>query len=260
MAMGYQTILLDRDGAVATLTMNRPDSRNPLDQAGAAEMVAALAEVQADQAIRVLIITGAGKIFCTGGDIKAYARTKPLEHLDGVDPIIELIKKCFALRMPIIAKVQGSALGGGAGVVSMCDFAIAADDVAIGYPEIKLGLMPATVAVLLARQVPRRTAVDLLFTGRKLDAEEAVAIGLFNEAVPRAKLDRRVDELAQTLAGQSPLALRQLKAAFYGQADQPLERALEMAVDKFIGLTSSEDAMEGLSAFMEKRPPNWQGR
>lgn len=258
--MAYDTLRLSRRGGVATVTLARPDKRNPLDGPGARELLEAVAFVQSASWARVLVLTGEGPAFCAGGDLKAFVRARPLDHLDGVAPIVELAKRMFSLKVPTLARVNGLALGGGAGLVTLCDFAIAAEDAELGYPEINLGLIPATVAVLLARTVGRRAAFDLLFTGRRVKGQEAVAMGLINQAVPRAALDPAVSARAKELSGKSPMALRQLKALFYGQMDQPLERALEGALDKFVGLTSGEDAKEGLDAFFAKRRPRWKGR
>jgi len=253
----YQTLLLKKSGPVATLTMNRPEKRNPLDQLSATEMIQALDEVQNDPTLRVLVLTGAGEVFSAGGDLKAFQESKPLDHLDKVAPVLDLVKKFFSIRYPTIARVQGHALGGGAGLVSLCDFAIAADDIELGYPEINLGIIPAAVAVVLARTVPRRTAVDLLFRGRRIGAAEAARLLVINESVPRKDLDAKVDALAKELSGKSGPALRALKSLYYGQQDESLERAIEHGLDKFAALAGGEDVQEGLAAFFEKRKPDW---
>jgi methylglutaconyl-CoA hydratase len=205
----------------------------------------------------VLVLTGAGDVFSAGGDLKAFKESKPLEHLDKVAPVLELVKKFFSVRFPTIARVQGHALGGGAGLVSLCDFAIASENAELGYPEINMGIIPAAVAVVLARTVPRRVAVDLLFRARRIDASEAARLQVINEAVAPNKLDETVNALAMELAGKSGPALRALKSLYYAQQDESLERAIEHGLDKFAALTSGEDVQEGLASFFEKRKPDW---
>ena len=255
--MSYQTLTLAREGAVATVMLNRPEQRNPIDSAGCRELVSALDACDQDTSTRVIVVAAAGKHFSAGGDLKAFRDVEPMAALDHVTPVIDVATTMFRLRKPTIARVHGLALGGGAGLISMCDFAIAARSVQIGYPEINIGLIPATVGVLLARMVPRRVAADLLFTGRWIGAEQAAALHIINEVVPDAGLDDRVAELAHDLAQKSPLAMRQLKAAFYSEADLPLQHALESAVDKFATLLSAEDGKEGIRAFFDKRAAKW---
>lgn len=258
--MAFETLLYERRGPVATITLNRPDKRNYLDARMGGEFIQAARQAGADPESRVLVVTGAGDVFCAGGDIKAFAAARPMEQRDGVGYVREMIMTLLSLRLPTIARVQGPALGGGAGLVSMCDFAIASEDALMGYPEMNLGLIPAMVAVLLQRTIGRRAAADLLFTGRIVKGREAAALGLVNDAVPRAGLDDRVATLAATLAEKSPVAVRQLKALFYLQGDLSLERALDAGIDKFVGLSASEDMKEGIAAFLENRKPNFTGR
>ncbi len=255
--MPYETLLYEKKGPAVWVTMNRPEKRNPLDFLSATELCRSLDEAQADSSVRVYVLTGAGPVFSAGGDLKAFAESKPLEHLDKVAPVLELVKKFFSSRFPTIARVQGHAMGGGAGLVSLCDFAVAADDIDFAYPEINLGIIPAAVAVVLARSVPRRIAIDLLFRGRKISGKEAAAWMIVNEAVPKEKLDECVNALAEELAGKSGPGLRALKSLFYSQQDESLEKAIEHGLDKFVGLTAGEDAKEGLAAFIEKRKPDW---
>ena len=256
----YETLRVEPDGPVGRIVLDRPEKRNPLGRKTAEELIHAARHLDGLEEIRVLVLTGSGPAFSAGGDIQAFAESSPLEHREGVRPVAELVRTMFGLSIPTIARVQGHALGGGAGLVSMCEFAIAADDVQLGYPELSIGLFPAAVGVLLARMVPRRTAIDLLFRGRRISAAEALDLGLVNEVVPREQLDDRVDALAAELASKSPVALAHLKAAFHAQGDLPLDRAIDLALEKFVTLTTSEDAREGLAAFLEKRAPTWKGR
>lgn len=258
--MTYATLNIDRDTHVATITLNRPDKRNPLDALGARELTRALWELHGDADVRVVVLAAAGPVFCAGGDLATFESARALEMPEHVRPIMELAETFFKVRLPTVAQVHGHALGGGAGLVSMCDFAFMAEGAEIGYPEINLGIIPATVSVLLARMVPRRVAAELVFTGRRIDAQEAARLGLVNAALPVQDLEGHVTKIAYELAQKSPLALRQLKAAFYGQADLPLSRALELAVEKFASLMSSDDAREGLRAFAEKRKAQWKGQ
>ena len=255
--MPYDTLSLDQSGHVATVTMTRTERRNPFDRAAAEEIARALDEAVARPETRVVVLTGSGDFFSAGADVRVFRDASGAELARLLEPVVDLAKKFFRLRVPTIARVNGMALGGGAGLVSLCDFAIAVDDTVIGYPEIHLGIFPATVGVLLARSVPRRVAVDLLFTGRRISTVEAARLNVINEAVARDRLDARVAELAAELAAKSPRALATLKSAFYAQADRDYESALDLVIEQFVELASGPDAKEGLSAFLEKRRPRW---
>ena len=261
--MSYETILFDVDAdGVATLTLNRPDARNALNQTMIRELGAALAELEASPEARVVVIRGAGeRAFCAGADLRGMFRTgSPMDaraQYAGLARVLEAIPR---MRAPVIAQVHGYALAGGCGLAAACDLVIAADDAVFGLPEIKLGLLPLMVLAPSLRTASPRRVLDLVLTGRELPAKEAVEIGLATRAVPRAELGDAVGELARRLAGLSPATLALGKEAFYRALELPYSEALAQLRDLLTIVAQSEDAQEGIAAFLEKRAARWRAR
>jgi enoyl-CoA hydratase len=257
-------LLAEQRGHVRALTLNRPAQRNSLSPELLAALRAALQAADGDPAVRVISLTGAGdRAFCSGADLGSAASAGEAGLLGAHEArrsYAGLLYDISRLGKPLVAKVNGAALAGGLGLLCACDFAVAADDVKFGLPEIDLGLFPYMALAPLVRTVGRRAALDLALTGRKLDAQEARAIGLVNRAVPRATLDAAAEELLTTLAAKSPAVLRLGRRAFHLTEGLPYEQQLEALCAQLSLNALSEDAMEGLSAFFEKRTPDWKGR
>jgi len=260
--VSYETLLVDVRDGVGTVTLNRPEARNALNQTVIRELGDALARLEGDAETRVLIVRGAGeRAFCAGADLKGMFRAGSIidarEEYAGLARILEAIPR---LRMPVIAQVHGYALAGGCGLAAACDLVIAAEDAKFGLPEIKLGLLPLMVLAPILRAASPRRVLELVLTGRELPASEALEIGLATRVVPRAELDRTVAELARTLAALSPATLALGKEAFYRALELPYAQALAQLRDLLTIVARSEDAQEGIAAFLEKRPPHWRGR
>ncbi|MCA9539604.1 MAG: enoyl-CoA hydratase/isomerase family protein [Myxococcales bacterium] len=249
---------------VATLLLDRPERRNALSSALIAELRARLAEVQADPAARAIVITGAGtKAFCAGGDLSGGMAGGPGgfgAQITDKGRYAELLLDFEHATKPIVARLNGDALGGGVGLMLACDLVVAADDVRIGLPEIKVGLWPMMVTALLVRHVGRKMAAEMMMLGEKYSAADARAMGLINRVVPRAALDDTVAKVAGALAAQSSAVLALGRTAFHQTADLALEPALWTLRDRLIHNTLFEDAAEGVMAFMQKRPPKWKDR
>ena len=195
--MSDQLVLQEKVGRVARLTLNNPDKRNAMNYAMVSALIAALREVDADQEVRVVVIAGAGDNFSAGGDLKEFAQELKLpafEHWKAADPWIELFQLVPAMRVPVIAAVQGYALAGGCGLVALCDLAIAADDATLGTTEIRIGLFPMIVFPALRRAVGERKALEMALTGKMYEAQESLRMGLVNQVVPH-------DELLETAMG-----------------------------------------------------------
>ena len=247
---------------VARLTIDRPEKRNALSWSVLADLRRRVAEVKADPDARVLVLSGAGdKAFCAGADLTGMA--EGAGHLDLHDSrgdLAGLFAELWDLGKPTIARVRGYALAGGMGLALACDLVVAADDAVFGTPEIDVGLWPYMITVPLVRSMPPKQALELMMTGRRVRATEALRIGFVNRVVPVDELDAAVDELAATLAAKSPAVLRLGRQAFYQVWDQSAADALPLLQAMLTVGTGLDDAAEGLAAFAEKRPPTWTGR
>ena len=263
--MPYSEILYETKGAIARITLNRPDKRNPLGPQTIGELLHALDAAKGDEAVRVVVLTGAGKVFSAGGDLSSMGKGgTPLESKAGEatrpGTFVDLNLALTRLGKPTIAMVNGHALAGGLGLVVACDLAIAADDAQLGTPEINVGLWPMMIMATIFRNVPRKRGLELVMTGDKISAGEAASMGLITRAVPRDKLEAEVQALAEKLAGKSPAIMRLGLQAFYATQDLELEPALRHLELQLMSVLSTEDAREGLMAFLEKRAPNWKER
>ncbi|MGZ3444960.1 MAG: enoyl-CoA hydratase/isomerase family protein [Myxococcaceae bacterium] len=245
----------------ALLIIDRPAARNALSPEVVAALRAALARAEADPAVRVVVLTGAGdKVFSAGGDLGAmpdggYLAGHGLRRAYG-----GLLEALAASPLPTVARVNGHALGGGLGLVLACDLAVAVDVAELGTPEIDVGLFPMMVLAWLQRHVGRKRALELLLTGDRLKAEEALRWGLVNRVVPRAELDGATRALAARVAGKSRAVLGLGKAAFGSAEDMPLPQAMDFLAGQLSLNLGTDDAAEGISAFLERRAPAWKDR
>ncbi|MEY2468408.1 MAG: hypothetical protein QOF21_1106, partial [Actinomycetota bacterium] len=223
-------LLYDLVDGVATLTINRPERRNALSWDVIAQLRTRVAEAKADPNARVVVITGAGdKAFCAGADLGNMADGAGyLELHEGRGGLAELFKEMWALGKPTIARVHGYALAGGFGLALACDMVIAADNATFGTPEIDVGLWPYMITVPLTRSMPPKKALELMLTGRRVDAAEADRIGFVTRVVPVAELDNAVTELATTLAGKSPAIVKLGRDSFYDVWDKEAAAALAL--------------------------------
>jgi enoyl-CoA hydratase/carnithine racemase len=258
----FDALRYDVRDHVAHLIIDREERRNALSWALVRELRRALATAKADDDVRVVVLTGAGtRAFCAGADLDGMAAGAGFTELhDGRGELAELFRDLYALGKPTIARVRGFALAGGFGLALACDLVIAADDAVFGTPEIGLGLWPHVVTVPMLRSMAPKRALELMLTGRRVDAEEAERIGFVTRVVPVDQLDRAVGELADGLAGRSPLTLRQGRDSFYAVWDQDVDASLRLLHPLLTLTASSADAVEGIAAFAEKRPPEWTGR
>ncbi|MFZ4807673.1 MAG: enoyl-CoA hydratase-related protein [Hyphomicrobiaceae bacterium] len=258
---GTDTCLVAREDAILWITINRPAAMNALDPATHRAMSDALDAYAADPALRVAIITGAGpRAFCVGSDLKARAARNADDHpptgFGGISHRFDLMK-------PVIAAINGIAIGGGLEIVAACDLAIAADHAEFALPEPRVGLAALGGGGLqrLARALPLKHAMDLVLTGRRIKADEARAIGLINQVVPAAELGARARAMARMIIEGAPLAIEASKQVMLQSLALPdLETALETTYPAAARMLASEDAKEGQRAFVEKRKPQWQGR
>lgn len=253
-----------RDGHVARVTIDRPQVLNALDPAAAARLERIWEEVEADGDVRAVVLTGAGeRAFCVGADLSAAA-----DQPTGIERWSRANPNGFAgltlrqsLDVPVIARVNGYALGGGLELVLGCDIVVAAEHAQFGFPEPRVGGLPSEGGVLrLTRWLPHQQAMGMLLTGRRLGARELERIGLVNEVVEQAYLDEAVDRWTADLLACAPLALRAIKQIAAQTADLPLHTAHRTLVPALLRTFDSEDGKEGVAAFREKRAPSWRGR
>lgn len=245
----------------ATITIDDPDRRNALSNEAMVELGVALRSACADGTVRVVVVTGAGdRAFSAGGDLSGGFVDAPLADHGGRSALADLVRAMRRCPKPIVARINGHALGGGLGLVAASDIAIAADHARFGTPEIAVGLWPMMITAVLKPLVPRRPLLEMMLTGRRFDAAEAVDLGIINRVVSYADLDQAVDEMVEALAAQSSSALALGKAAFYAVEDMDLDTALDHLHIGLTAMASTEDAQEGVKAFLEKREPQWRGR
>jgi enoyl-CoA hydratase len=263
MFMSYEHIIFERDGAVATITINREKVRNALNAATRAELFAALHEVEADDGLRVVIITGAGdKAFVAGADINEL-RALPSATLARQDSQHAHEVGLYMAEMSkiVIAAINGFALGGGCELAMSCDIRLAADTARLGQPEINLGIMPGWGGTQrLTRLVGPGMSKLLNLTGELISAEEALRIGLVERVYPAAELMDGARAMARLIASKAPLAVAAIKQAINRGLNMPLADACMYEAALFGDITFSEDGKEGTSAFLEKRQPTWKGR
>ncbi len=249
-------------GHQALLTIDRPRARNALSPAVVRGLMEALERADADASVRVLVLTGAGeKVFCAGGDLGTMAGDEGfLATHEGRRAYGRLLARFQEVRKPTVARVNGHALAGGLGLVLACDLAVMVESAELGTPEIDVGLFPMMMMALLQRHVGRKRALELVLTGDRLPAKDALALGLVNRVVPAAELDAAVGALAGKLAGKSQAVLALGRRAFFTAEDLPLPAALEYLSSQLSLNVLADDAGEGISAFLEKRTPQWKDR
>jgi enoyl-CoA hydratase/carnithine racemase len=248
---------------VARITINRPERRNAMSWDVMRGLRQALAEAKADPDVRVVVLTGAGdKAFCAGADLGAMGGHDAgfLEVHDARGELARLMDDLWHLGKPTIARVQGWAMAGGFGLALSCDLVVASERARFGAPEVDVGLWPYMITVPLTRSMPPKKALELMLTGRVVDAAEAERIGFVTRVVPHDQLDAAVDELVAVLAGKSPAVMKLGRESFYAVWDMTASDALALLHSLLTLTTLTEDAAEGIAAFLDKRPPSWLGR
>jgi enoyl-CoA hydratase len=255
----YQYILVERDERVGIVTLNRPKELNALNTQLIGELAQALEELDRDEAIRCIVLTGAGeKAFAAGADIKEMSDKSPIDMLTGDFENWLRIKR---LHTPLIAAVGGYALGGGCELAMLCDMIVASENARFGQPEILIGVIPGAGGTQrLARTIGKYRAMEMVLTGAQITAQEMAAHGLVNRVVPKGEHLNEALKLAKTVAAQAPVAVRLAKESVLAAFETPLEEGLEIERKNFFLLFATEDMREGMRAFIEKRKAEFQGR
>ena len=259
MAMTYSTLKLEIDAGIGTITLTRPEKRNAISTQMIEDLIAALEEAQSSE-VRVVILTGEGKAFCSGMDLdelRAIAKRSPAEHLEDSRRMARLFRTLYSFPKPTIAAVNGAAIAGGCGLATLADFTIAVPAAQFGYTEVRIGFVPALVSVFLRRQIGDKRTRDLALSGRLFPAAEAQTLGLVNEVVAPEELIPAARKLAATLMASSPTSLESTKRLLLQMTEADLDRDISYAIQENSEIRSTPDFTEGLSAFLEKRPPKW---
>ncbi len=254
------SLLLEIDGAIATLTLNRPERRNALSLDLMLEFIDCLGELEQNRAVQAVILAAAGKVFSSGHDLSEMTgRTEAeYEHIFGI--CTELMTKIQSIPQPVIAEVQGLATAAGCQLVATCDLAIASEEAAFATPGVRIGLFCTTPMVAITRNIGRKRALEMLFTGEQISAKTAADWGLVNRVVPAAELRQGTLALAGRIVESSPLVLAMGKQAYYGQVEMGQPKAYEIAKEVMISNALAADAQEGISAFLRKRKACWPGK
>lgn len=260
--MSHTTLQVQMDQGVCTLTLNRPEVRNALNQTMVREIWEALQALEGDREVRVVVLRGAGdKAFCAGADLKGMGdRGTTLQARESFGGLVTILEGIPRMRKPVIAQVHGYALAGGCGLAAGCDLLVASEDAVFGLPEIKVGLLPLMVMAPIFRSVGIKRGLPLVLTGEQISAQEAYRIGLVTQVVARKELQKTVRALGEKLAGLSPTALGLAKEAAYTIQDMDYGKSLKYLRELITLVGLSDDAKEGIAAFFEKRPPRWSGQ
>jgi len=255
MAKDYSTVLYDVDGVVARITLNRPEKRNALNEELIAALKEALRHANDEEDVRVVIVTGAGDDFCSGADLAALqtvASATIAENLEDARSLMELFVLIRELRMPVIAAVRGRALAGGFGLALACDMLLAGRSARFGFPEVRIGFVPAMVMAILRRNTSEKRAFELLTLGTEIGADEAASFGLVNRVLDDEAFDDEVDVFARQFERVSGSAVSLSKRLFYAADAMTFNDALECGVDINVLARMSKDCQEGVARFLKK--------
>jgi enoyl-CoA hydratase/carnithine racemase len=257
----YQAIIVEREGRVAIITLNRPEKRNALSARLVTEMLAALKELDDDSEIGAIIVRGSGDSFCSGHDFSELQGKNVLGLRRVFKRSLHLVETIAALSKPVIAAVHGYATAMGCALAAGCDLVVAAEDALFQLPGASHGAACISPAAVVGRSIGRKKCLELILTGDPISADQAERAGLVNRVVPKGELDNAARELAQKLAGNAPLALQLGKEAVYAMSDMEQSQAYRYAAEMISINIDTEDGWEGIDAFMAKRKPNpWKGQ
>ena len=252
-------LLCETRGKTAFLTINRESRRNAISQEMITAFLTHLERLDQDPEVRAVCVTGAGdKAFCSGADLTGTLSGE--DRLSGPRNYAALLKRMAAFGKPLVARVNGSCLAGGLGLMLSCDIVIARNDASFFTPEVNVGIFPMMVGALLYRHMGRKKAVDMVLTGRRISAPEAERLGLITRAVEPERLDQDVNETLQLLTSKSPIGMRIGKEAFGVMSDMPFDEAVDYLCEALGRVIATEDAQEGMKAFLEKREPVFKGK
>lgn len=256
-----EQVELELRGHVATVTLNRPDQRNPLSATMLRDLASAFRWCKDEPDVRVTVLTGAGRVFCAGADLSSFdGEMTAVEKFRSRDLFVDLFVLMSELGKPIVGRINGHALAGGFGLACSCDILVAVDTGAFGTPEINVGIWPMMIQAILSRSIPRKVLLEMEMLGNRWTAAQLQALGIVNRVVPQGQLDSAVAEIAEQLAKKSPVAMRLGRDSFYRQQDMDFRAAMHYLHGQFLLVSQTEDSREGIKAFFEKREPDFKGK
>lgn len=256
-----EQVLVAADGQVATVTLNRPDQRNPLSATMLRDLTSAFRWCRDEPEVRVVVLTGAGRVFCAGADLSGFnGEMSTLERYRSRELYVGLFILMAELGKPIVGRINGHALAGGFGLACSCDLLVAVDTASFGLPEINVGIWPMMIQAVLTRNIPRKVLLEMEMLGDRWTATQLQSVGVINRVVTHDLLDSTVAEIAGSLAKKSPVALRLGRDSFYRQEDMDFRAALHYLHGQFLLVSQTEDSREGIKAFFEKREPDFKGK
>ncbi len=259
--MAYKNLIVETsEKFVGEITLNLPDQMNTFTSGLAEDLYNALLEMDGDANVRVVLVKGAGRAFCAGIDVNELSGKTALEYQVWIEHMERPLVTVSKMSKPVIAQVQGVAAANGMGLVAACDLAIAAENARMGLTAINVGLNCVGPIIPVSRSIGRKKALELLLYGDLVKAQDALALGLINRIVPEEDLESEARTWAETLAKKSPVAVQIAKKAFYAAEDMNYDKQFEYMNEAFARLCTTDDAKEGVSAFFEKRNPEWKGR
>jgi enoyl-CoA hydratase len=256
-----EQVLVEAEGHVATVTLNRPEQRNPLSATMLRDLASAFRWCKDEPDVRVVVLTGAGRVFCAGADLSSFdGEVSAIDKFRSRDLFVDLFVLMAELGKPIVGRINGHALAGGFGLACSCDILIAVDAATFGTPEINVGIWPMMIQAILSRSVPRKVLLEMEMLGDRWTASQLQSLGVVNRVVAEEQLDATVKELASKLAKKSPVAMRLGRDSFYRQQDMDFRAAMHYLHGQFLLVSETEDSREGIRAFFEKREPDFKGK
>jgi methylglutaconyl-CoA hydratase len=256
----FQTITCSKENSVVRVDLNRPEIHNAFNEIMIQELIDAFKDIAEDKDTRIVVLTGNGKSFCAGADLNWMKKVVDFSYEENLKESLELAELfhlIYSLPKPTIARVNGAAIGGGAGLVAVCDIVIASEKAKFSLSEVKLGLVPACISPYEVRRIGERNCRELFLTGERIDAQKALEFGLVNQVVPHDELDKAVDELVKQLSNSGPNALAMCKTLLQNVPLMSFEEVKKYTAEMIASLRISDEGQEGMNAFLQKRKPNW---
>lgn len=256
----FQTITHTKENLVAKVTLNRPEIHNAFNEIMIQELIDVFKNISEDKDVRVVVLAGNGKSFCAGADLNWMKKVVDFSYEENLKESLELAELfylIYSLPKPTIARVNGAAIGGGAGLVAVCDLVIASEKAKFSLSEVKLGLVPACISPYEVRRIGEKNCRELFLTGERINAQKALEFGLANQVVPHDELDKAVDELVKQLSNSGPNALAMCKTLLQNVPLMSFEEVKKYTAEMIASLRMSDEGQEGMNAFLQKRKPNW---